>query len=315
MEQNNHLIHYASEYYDPAKAHEYYMKNRQLKGRRRTTTVLTDEGKEVWATTKANINEEKKAELEQIKVDKEQKIATFRANAQVKREEISGKLKQLSEILNNKYKNDTQNLTDSQKNAIASIKRQREAERKAVIKQKQKDLEDAREEYEVPKDADADERAKINKKRARALSSINEKAKNDLSTINNKYNTQSENVRKNTANQRQALRENKKTEMASNSETAKKERAEVASNLKATITMAKEQYQSRKEEIINKYEGIYDNEYDNIKSEYYKPSKKGSKYDDIPTYSSLKYFKGNNSSSIKSRKSSGQSRASLIKQK
>ena len=134
----------------------------------------------------------------------------------------------------------------------------------------QKDLEDAREEYEVPKDADADERAKINKKRARALSSINEKAKNDLSTINNKYNTQSENVRKNTANQRQALRENKKTEMASNSETAKKERAEVASNLKATITMAKEQYQSRKEEIINKYEGIYDNEYDNIKSEYYK---------------------------------------------
>ena len=30
---NNEILHYASPYYDPVKAHEYYMKHRQLKGR------------------------------------------------------------------------------------------------------------------------------------------------------------------------------------------------------------------------------------------------------------------------------------------
>ena len=37
-----YLIHYASEYYDPVAAHEYYMKHRQLKGRRHGT--LNEEG-------------------------------------------------------------------------------------------------------------------------------------------------------------------------------------------------------------------------------------------------------------------------------
>ena len=40
------LQHYASQYYDPVKAHEYYMRNRELKGRR-STSDLNDEGKEI----------------------------------------------------------------------------------------------------------------------------------------------------------------------------------------------------------------------------------------------------------------------------
>lgn len=28
----NEILHYASPYYDPVKAHEYYMKHRELKG-------------------------------------------------------------------------------------------------------------------------------------------------------------------------------------------------------------------------------------------------------------------------------------------
>ena len=36
------LRHYASPYYDPQKAHEYYMRTRELKGR--STTSLNDDG-------------------------------------------------------------------------------------------------------------------------------------------------------------------------------------------------------------------------------------------------------------------------------
>ena len=44
------LRHYASPYYDPQKAHEYYMRTRELKGR--STTSLNDEGKKIWSYTK-----------------------------------------------------------------------------------------------------------------------------------------------------------------------------------------------------------------------------------------------------------------------
>lgn len=44
------LRHYASPYYDPEKAHEYYMRTRELKGR--STTSLNDEGKKIWSYTK-----------------------------------------------------------------------------------------------------------------------------------------------------------------------------------------------------------------------------------------------------------------------
>ena len=33
MDINEPLQHYASPYYDPVKAHEYYMRTRELKGR------------------------------------------------------------------------------------------------------------------------------------------------------------------------------------------------------------------------------------------------------------------------------------------
>ena len=51
------LRHYASPYYDPLKAHEYYMRTRELKGR--STTSLNDEGKKIWSYTKNNIKSEK----------------------------------------------------------------------------------------------------------------------------------------------------------------------------------------------------------------------------------------------------------------
>lgn len=44
MDNTPNLQHYASPYYDPVKAHEYYMKNRELK-ERRSVRKLSDEGK------------------------------------------------------------------------------------------------------------------------------------------------------------------------------------------------------------------------------------------------------------------------------
>ena len=53
---------YKSSYYDPAKAHEYYMAHRQLKGRKKraSTSSLNDKGKAAANIVKDGIKEERK---------------------------------------------------------------------------------------------------------------------------------------------------------------------------------------------------------------------------------------------------------------
>ena len=53
---------YASKYYDPVKAHEYYMKHRQLRGRK-STTGLNSTGKEAAKFVKDKLQEERKAKM------------------------------------------------------------------------------------------------------------------------------------------------------------------------------------------------------------------------------------------------------------
>lgn len=60
---------YKSKYYDPAKAHEYYMKHRQLKGRKKKTSIadLSEEGKIAAKEVKERLQEELKAALKKVK--------------------------------------------------------------------------------------------------------------------------------------------------------------------------------------------------------------------------------------------------------
>lgn len=57
------LKHYASPYYDPVKAHEYYMRTRELKGRT-STARLNDEGKAAASYVKDQLNTERKNKVQ-----------------------------------------------------------------------------------------------------------------------------------------------------------------------------------------------------------------------------------------------------------
>ena len=91
------LRHYASPYYDPQKAHEYYMRTRELKGR--STTSLNDEGKKIWSYTKNNIKSEKAAKVKEEQEKRDQKITELREKAEATKEQISSRLKELNEAL------------------------------------------------------------------------------------------------------------------------------------------------------------------------------------------------------------------------
>ena len=117
---NSQLQHYASEFYDPAKAHEYYMKNRNLKGRRSAST-LTDKGKEIWTYTNDNIKDKKNNNVNSAKDIRDKKIAELSAKASETRKRISNKLKELNKQLTQMTATKMTTLEEDKKSKIKQL--------------------------------------------------------------------------------------------------------------------------------------------------------------------------------------------------
>lgn len=113
------LQHYASQPYDPVKAHEYYIKNRQLKNR--TTSGMSQLQKEAWIYSKDNISNDKKQQLESKKELADRQIEAFQKNAAETRTRISEKLKLLSEKLVQKAEKEREQIADKLKQDIANV--------------------------------------------------------------------------------------------------------------------------------------------------------------------------------------------------
>lgn len=77
---NDYLIHYASPYYDPVYAHEYYEKHKKLKGR----NTLSEKGREVADYVTKQLNAERDAKINTSKTNTSNKLTeaqTSRQNA------------------------------------------------------------------------------------------------------------------------------------------------------------------------------------------------------------------------------------------
>lgn len=137
----SYLIHYASPYYDPVKAHEYYMKNRELVGDKNSSDssttstktkrkgTLNEQGKaakdyvrqQIYAerdTNLANEDASKKSQLEQIKNEKQSLLSK---NAEEREAEISNYSNQMNskiEMLSKRLKNMSSSGKSSQSQTI-----------------------------------------------------------------------------------------------------------------------------------------------------------------------------------------------------
>lgn len=119
--RENHLMHYASKYYDPVKAHEYYLRNRELKGRQ-SSTKLNETGKEQWSYAKEQIKTEKNQKIEEAKTDRDSQIEELRAKAAEKRESITAKLKELNAKLSKDATSDKEQIDTSTSNSIDQLR-------------------------------------------------------------------------------------------------------------------------------------------------------------------------------------------------
>lgn len=239
MRVGDFLAHYASEYYDPQKAHEYYLRNRELKGQQ-SSKGLSDAQKEGLSYAKNQIAERKKADLKSASEANRQAVEQLRATAQAKREEISAKLKSLLEGTTENQSKEAEALVADQKAKSVQI-REAAAQKIAALPP-------------IPKGVSDEQRAELAAKRAQKIAEINGSAYDDLVGLAVKSKKDQQALVKDTKNQQDKARADA---------TASKE--VVVAGLKAAVDKARSDYEARKEQVKADYEATAQREYEAIR--------------------------------------------------
>lgn len=262
------LIHYASPYYDPVKAHEYYEQHKHLKGR--PTGRLTDEGKQIWKVTKMNIDQAKKIENDEARLVKLSSVQQFQNKVKEQRTIVQSKLTELLNTINAKYKIDTEALTETQKHQIEVNNRLKKQKTEDIKNKKAREIESLKEDTS---DMDSEEREEYYEKRKQKIRKISDKYSKESEQNILDTNDKNNKVREEIKNKKSILSEQKKKDTIKNREDAKQQREKIANELKDNVKKAINDFQVKKAQIKEKYEGIYQDEYDKIASEYTKPKK------------------------------------------
>ena len=267
-ERQDILMHYASPYYDLVKAHEYYEQYKHLKGR--PTGRLTDEGKQVWKVTKMNIDQAKKIENDEARLVKISSVQQFQNKAKEQRTIVQAKLTELLNTINAKYKTDTEYLTETQKHQIEVNNRLKKQKAEDIKNKKAREIESL---IEDTSDMDEEEIEEYYEKINQKMSKINDKYSKESEHNISDTNAKNNKVREEIKNKKSILSEQKKKDTTKNREDAKQQRERIANELKDNVIKAVGDFQMKKAQIKEKYEGIYQDEYDKIASEYTKPKK------------------------------------------
>lgn len=94
-ELNDELKHYASDYYDSAKAHDYYERTKELKGRK-STSGLNDSGKAAADYVREQLNTEKKQKVDTAQKSLKEQLETHKAQMKEKINSLRSRLKNMS---------------------------------------------------------------------------------------------------------------------------------------------------------------------------------------------------------------------------
>lgn len=125
---------YSSKYYDPRKAHEYYMANRQLKGRR-STAGLNESGKAAASYVRSRLNDEYKRKSVEINMKRDAERKALRDKTNVTIERMRAQIKEFREMLKtaNKLIKDNPQLAKMQ-DAIKALRAQTSAASKDITR-------------------------------------------------------------------------------------------------------------------------------------------------------------------------------------
>lgn len=116
MPHSDFVMHYASPYYDPVKAHEYYEAHKQLKGRH-STKGFTDSGREAANYVKKNLKNKRDIEILKSKVRRDTNIKRSSNTTKGTIESLRERAKSEKES----YRNQTQSKIDRLREDLKSL--------------------------------------------------------------------------------------------------------------------------------------------------------------------------------------------------
>lgn len=138
------IMHYASPYYDPEKAHEYYEEHKQLKGRH-STAGLNEKGRAAAQYIRNQLSEEKKIKTEKSRENMKGRISASSAHTktkkQIARESVKSAIASHKDAMNSQISSLRESLKglstedkkgnkgESIRNKIASLREKNSAQR------------------------------------------------------------------------------------------------------------------------------------------------------------------------------------------
>lgn len=227
--------------YDPVKAREYYLRTRELKGRRSSSALKTDSKKERWGYVKNQVTEEKKAAEEDNRTQRTETIEALREKASGERTKIREKLKLVLSRLTEDRKDDLVDVTEERKADLERIQAKVDAKIAALPP--------------IPRGVSKARRAKLSEERREKIAKIRGDAKVERSEISDAA-----------KDERKSISEDTKAKKSTEQESTKATREKLGADLKTSIESARANYEKAKEDLKAKYEAEYQTEYDKIKN-------------------------------------------------
>lgn len=237
------IAHYASEYYDPVKAKEYYERTKQLKGRKpKASDLKGDKKKGAWDYTKDQIGESKKNELENLSEQRRAFLEEVRDKAAERRKQISEKLKEVLDALTEDKSATNEQLSEVKKAETKRISEEAAAKIDALP--------------EIPKGVSKERRAELVAERKEEVAKIRGEADSQKAELAEAVKSE-----KNLKAWYTAVGKNEQREGAS------VEREKVGDELKATVEKARVEFKQKSEQVKAKYEEVSLREFEAIRTQ------------------------------------------------
>lgn len=263
------LAHYASEYYDPVKAREYYLRTRELKGRQSSSdlTVKGNKGrseqrKQAWDYAKNQISEREKSDQTSLSESRKQAVEAARAVAEGRRNEISFQLKALFASLIEKSGKGNQDIEVQKQTALDKLTEQTQAKLTDLKDKAFKEIDSL---PKIPQGISDERRARLVAQRDQKIAQIRGTLVSGMQSVLTDTAKEREAISAASQNDREALTAYIKTERTTGSATAQVNREQVRADLQATVEKARADYEVRREGLKAEYEAKRQSEFDAIK--------------------------------------------------
>lgn len=272
LDEEDELKHYASPYYDPVKAHEYYEEHKQLVGRK-STSGLNDEGKKAAKYVKKRLDEERKSKVQAHKEQTQSKIdqAKTQKDAYINsyRQEMNNYIKGL------KAKKDSQTKANSAKtkSQIEALRSQKDDDAKRHTEKTQSSISKLQEEL---KGMSKEDKAANKERIADKIAKLREDNKAERARLTENYKSESSKLRASTKSENSRLNSDYKESSSKAREQNKADADYFREDYKTKANTYRQEHKDEKTRLKNEYDKKYESELESMKSDtsFKKTSKK-----------------------------------------